>query len=64
MKTESSAVGSAPVLGTGGRWFNPSLSDHLCKNAALAQLVEYWPSKPRVAGSTPVGRSSVRSSTG
>lgn len=31
-------------------------------SAAVAQLVEYWPSKPRVAGSIPVGRSSACSS--
>ncbi|MDI3524013.1 MAG: hypothetical protein PWQ27_1640 [Kosmotoga sp.] len=31
-------------------------------NAAVAQLVEHRPSKPRVAGSSPVGRSSARGS--
>lgn len=31
-------------------------------SAAVAQLVEYRPSKANVAGSTPVGRSSARGS--
>ncbi len=43
-------AGSSPV--------SPTKND-----AAVAQLVEYRPSKPRVAGSIPVGRSSARGST-
>ena len=35
------------------------INNHLCFIAELAQLVEHWLPKPRVAGSSPVFRSLI-----
>ena len=36
------------------------INNHLCFIAELAQLVEHWLPKPRVAGSSPVYRSTEK----
>ncbi|MDN5343104.1 MAG: hypothetical protein PWP28_1979 [Oceanotoga sp.] len=37
-EAERSAAGSAPVLGTGGRWFDPSRSDHICGSSSIGRV--------------------------
>lgn len=67
VRKENGAQRSRQRAGLGNRRSlvrSQSLRPEFNTCAAIAQLVEYRPSKPRVAGSSPVCRSRVHSSTG